>query len=136
MPGARLLSRVLVVDDERLVANTLALILKQKGFDARAVYSGEDAAELAITWKPDAVIADIIMGKMDGVALAIYLAQVLPQCKVLLITGQLSPGPLLAKSNALGHDFPLLIKPFAPEALFDFLGRLEIADTTEPPPQP
>lgn len=78
MPNEDYPMRVLVVDDEHVVADSLALILKARGFEARAIYSGEDAAELALTWKPDAVISDVVMGKMDGVALAIYLARTLP----------------------------------------------------------
>jgi DNA-binding NtrC family response regulator len=114
--------RVLVVDDERIIADTLSLILRERGFDARAVYSGEDAAELALTWTPDAVIADVIMGKMDGVALAIYLAKALPSCKVLLISGNIATERLINESKQRGHDFPILAKPFPPESMFDFLG--------------
>lgn len=128
------LVRVLVVDDERIIADSLVLILQGRGFDARAVYSGEDAAELSLTWKPDAVIADVVMGKMDGVSLAMYLAQALPSCKVLLMTAQISTDPLLTESKKLGHDFPILNKPIPVETIFDFLMPLgPIAD--DPTPQ-
>jgi CheY-like chemotaxis protein len=115
--------RVLVVDDERVIADSVALILRGRGFEARAVYSGEDAVELALIWKPDAVIADVIMGKMDGVALAIFLAQALPLCRVLLISGNAATGQLLDESKKLGHDFPILAKPFRPDSIFEFLGQ-------------
>ncbi|HEV2323861.1 MAG TPA: response regulator [Terracidiphilus sp.] len=114
--------RVLVVDDEHVVADSLALILKARGFEARAIYSGEDAAELALTWKPDAVISDVVMGKMDGVALAIYLARTLPSCKVLLISGNIATEQLINESKKQGHDFPILAKPFRPESIFEFFG--------------
>lgn len=123
MPDEQAPVRVLVVDDERIIADSIALILKGRGFDARAVYSGEDAAELALTWKPDAVIADVVMGKMDGVALAIYLSHALPACKVLLISGNIATSELLEESKKLGHDFPILAKPFPPESVFEFLGQ-------------
>ena len=42
--------KVLVADDERVIADTLAMILNQSGFEARAVYSGEKALELASTF--------------------------------------------------------------------------------------
>jgi len=58
------------------------------------------------------VIADVVMGKMDGVALAIYLAQALPSCKVLLISGNIATSQMLDESKKLGHDFPILAKPF------------------------
>jgi len=123
MPDEQVPVRVLVVDDERIIADSIALILRGRGFDSRAVYSGEDAAELAQTWKPDAVIADVVMGKMDGVSLATYLAQALPSCKVLLISGNIATSELLDESRKLGHNFPILAKPFHPECVFEFLSQ-------------
>ncbi len=122
MAGDRASSRVLVVDDDRLVADSLALIVRGRGFEARAVYSGEEAAEVALAWKPDAVISDVIMGTMDGVALAGYLAQMLPSCKVLLISGNLDAAELMNESNAPAKAFPLLAKPVHPDNIFEFLG--------------
>lgn len=114
-------NRVLIVDDERIIADSLALILRGRGFDARAAYSGEEAAEIAIAWEPDAVISDVVMGKMDGVALAIYLAQALPSCKVLLISGNPATEQLIDASKDFGYEFPILPKPFHPENIFEFL---------------
>jgi CheY-like chemotaxis protein len=122
MPPSEDPIRVLVVDDERVVADSLALILRGRGFDARAVYSGEDAAEIALGWKPHALVSDVVMGKMDGVALAVYLSQVLPSCKVLLISGNIATEHLLNESKKLGHNFPILAKPFPPESIFEFFG--------------
>ncbi len=122
MPGARPISRVLVVDDEHLVADTLALILKGKGFEARAAYSGEEAAELSLTWAPDAVITDVLMGPMDGASLAIYLSQALPNCKVLLMSGHPGTVDLLNAAKSQGHEFPILAKPVPPNEILDFLG--------------
>jgi DNA-binding NtrC family response regulator len=121
MDALQLPSRVLVVDDERIVADSLALILQRRGFDSRAVYSGEDAAELAITWKPYVVITDVVMGPMDGVALAIYLAQALPACKVLLISGNMATERLIDEAQKLGHEFPIFAKPVHPNDIFEFL---------------
>ena len=121
MPPAQVLSRVLVVDDERIIADSLALILRGRGFESRSAYSGEEAAEIAQTWQPDAVISDVVMGKMDGVALAVYLAQSLPSCRVLLISGNPDAEQLMNASKNLGYEFPILPKPFHPESLFEFL---------------
>lgn len=121
MPIEQVLTRVLVVDDERIIADSLALILRGRGFDTRVAYCAEDAAELALGWQPHAVISDVIMGEMNGVALAIYLSQALPSCKVLLMTAQIATEPLLAESKKLGHDFQILTKPFTLESIFDFL---------------
>lgn len=113
--------RILVVDDERIIADTLVRILAGRGYDSRAVYSGEDAAECAIEWKPDHVITDVVMEKMDGIVLAIYLARELPACRVLLMSGHIGTEELLAAAKKLGHEFPILAKPFHPERVFEFL---------------
>ncbi len=49
--------RVLIADDEQVIANTLAIILNQAGFDARAVYSGEKAIETVGEFKPNMLIS-------------------------------------------------------------------------------
>lgn len=113
--------RVLIVDDESVVADTLALILRGRGFDSRAVYSGEDAAEIALTWLPNVVISDVIMEEMDGVALGIYLAQTLPSCQVILMSGNAATEPLINESRKIGHNFPIFAKPFHPQNILEFL---------------
>jgi CheY-like chemotaxis protein len=117
------LMRVLVVDDKRNVADSLALVLQASGFDCRAVYSGEDAAEVAGSWNPDAVIVDVMLGKMNGVELAIHLTQRLPSCKILLVSGSFASDQLLSESKRLGYEFPILAKPFHPDSIFSFLGH-------------
>ena len=115
--------RVLVVDDDRTIADTLVMILQKKEFDVRVAYSGEEAAQAALTFKPDAMIADVIMGPMDGVALAVYLAQSLPACKVLLVSGHMAAAQLLEESRTRGYDFELLAKPVHPDRILEFLIR-------------
>ena len=63
--------KVLVVDDERVIADTLAIILNQHGFDALAVYTGTGAVEQARSIQPDLIISDVIMPDMDGIEAAI-----------------------------------------------------------------
>jgi DNA-binding NtrC family response regulator len=121
MQSDQVQSRVLIADNERIIADSLALILRGRGYESRAVYSGEDAAELALEWKPDVVITDVVMGTMNGVALAIYLAQALPTCKVLLMSGNPAAEKLIEESESLGHDFPIVAKPVHPDRIFEFL---------------
>jgi CheY-like chemotaxis protein len=113
--------RVLVVDDERMVAESLARILRGRGFESRAAYSAEEAVILLPAWRPHAVITDVIMGKMDGVSLAMHLSQALPSCRVLLMSGNNLTTDLLNQSELLGYQFPILAKPFHPDRVFEFL---------------
>jgi len=113
--------RVLVADDERVIADTLAMILNQSGFEARAVYSGEGALELAESFQPDMLISDVIMADLNGIDAAIRLRALLPAIKVLLFSGQAATADLLEKARKDGYEFDILAKPVHPQ---DLLARL------------
>ena len=94
--------RVLVADDEQVIANTLAIILNQAGFEARAVYSGEKAIEALDTFNPNMLISDVIMTGMTGIEAAIKTRQKLPTCKILLFSGQAATADLLERRGRRG----------------------------------
>ena len=66
--GRRL--RILVVDDSRDTADSLALLLRLWGHEARAAYDGPSALQMALEYRPDVVLADLELPRMDGCALA------------------------------------------------------------------
>ncbi len=115
---------VLVVDDEHLIADTLRMILEQRGNDATAVYSAEEALDWCSTHRPDLVITDVIMGEMNGIQLAVRLAESLPDCKVLLISGHMSTSVLLEDLCASGYLFPIIAKPVHPQTILDFVATV------------
>src|SRR5947207_10230117 len=103
--------KVLVVDDERVIADTLAIILNQNGFDASAVYTGTAAVDRARETKPDLIISDVIMPDMNGIEAAIRIRQILPSCKILLFSGQAATADLLENARTQRHAFEILAKP-------------------------
>src|ERR1700751_6247385 len=109
--------RVLVADDEQVIANTLAIILNQAGLEARAVFSGEKAVESLDSFQPDMLISDVIMTGMTGIEAAIITRQRLPNCKILLFSGQAATADLLEKAREQGHEFEILAKPVHPTDL-------------------
>jgi len=113
--------RVLIADDEQVIANTLAIILNQSGFEARAVYSGESAIEALETFQPNMLISDVIMAGMTGIEASIKVRSRLPQCKILLFSGQAATADLLEKAREQGHEFEILAKPVHPT---DLLAKL------------
>lgn len=117
-------SRILIVDDEKSIADTLAAVFKIKGHEAMATYSAESAVESIEQFEPDIVLSDVMMGKMTGVDLAIYLSKARPECKVLLFSGQAATADLLAEANRKGHQFRLLAKPIHPQKLLEDLAAL------------
>ena len=114
--------RVLVVDDEWIIADTLSVILNQNGFDASPVYTGEDAVRTAKEVDPDLVLSDVIMNpRMNGIDAAIRIRQSLPKCKILLFSGQAATAHLLERARELGYEFEIIAKPVHPK---DLLARL------------
>jgi DNA-binding response OmpR family regulator len=110
-------TKVLIVDDEHTIADTLAIILNKAGFNASAVYSGTDAVEVAKSLKPDLIISDVAMPDMNGIEAMILIRGFLPTCKVLLFSGHASTVDLLENSRVRGHEFDILAKPGHPQEL-------------------
>lgn len=121
MPDSDYKPRILVVDDEHNIADTLAMVFRIKGHECLAAYNAESAVELVEQFEPDIVLSDVVMGKMTGVDLAIYLSKARPDCKVVLFSGQASTADLLAEAGRKGHAFHLLAKPIHPEKLLEDL---------------
>jgi CheY-like chemotaxis protein len=116
--------RVLVVDDEHVIADTLAIILKQSGFDSATAYDGEDAVEKARGWKPDLLLSDVMMPGISGIEAAIQITALIPKCKVLLFSGQAQTADVLNDARLRGHHFEVLAKPLHPSDLLDRLRTL------------
>jgi CheY-like chemotaxis protein len=115
---------VFVVDDEQIIALTLAAILRQSGFVATAFSNPLEALERARVEAPDLLISDVVMPELSGIDLAIQLTADCPNCKVLLFSGQAATADLLEKARSAGHDFVLLAKPVHPTDLLAALQKL------------
>lgn len=109
---------ILVVDDEKRIADTLVLILNTKGYDAEAAYDGTEALEICRQKLPDLVLSDVVMPEMNGVELAIAIRQQFRDCQILLFSGQAETVEILEDAKHLGYEFELLAKPLHPEELF------------------
>ncbi len=124
-------ARVLVVDDERLVADTLALILKQHGFDVRAVYSGAEAIDIAKQFRPDLLLIDVLMPEMDGIELAMRVRQLNLGAEVLLFSGYSGTTDLLDSARERGYDFEIVAKPISPPELLAKIEKLTARRQTQ-----
>jgi len=114
-------ARVLVADDEPVIAETLGLILKLNGFDVLVVHDGLAAVKEAARWQPHAFVSDVIMPEMDGIDAAIQVSYLLPGCRIVLISGQAVTADLQHEAALRGHDFEILPKPTHPSELLDRL---------------
>lgn len=111
------LQRVLVVDDERLIADTIAAILNANGFEAFEAYNGEEALDVARKFQPDIVLSDVLMPRMSGVELGIKISLEFPGTRIFLFSGQAATSELMRKAQDDGYTFELFSKPIHPEEL-------------------
>lgn len=109
--------RIFVVDDEQRIADTLAVILRNSGYEALAFYNAQGALEAVESCCPELVISDVMMPGMNGIDMAVLIRERHPECKVLLFSGSAATTDMLAEARRRGHDFELLAKPIHPRDL-------------------
>ena len=108
---------VFVVDDEALIANTLAIILRQQGFDARVFTDGRSALSAATCCNPDVLLTDVAMPSMNGFELASAMSLLRPACSVLFLSDHaLKPSE---GYKARGERWRFISKPVHPVALLE-----------------
>lgn len=115
-----------MLDDQPLIADTLAKVLESRGYEAHARYNSADILELATQITPDLLIADVSLGpnQITGIDVAIYFERFHSGCQAILISGNPSTGELHQQAREQGHDFVLLSKPINPEYLLQMVGSI------------
>jgi CheY-like chemotaxis protein len=113
--------RVLVVDNDPLIADTLVEILNEHGFIAEAVYGGAEAIEVAKSICPEIVLSDVLMPEVNGVEAAIAIRKLCPVTRIVLFSGQAATAELLADAREQGYSFDQLPKPVHPSKLLEML---------------
>jgi DNA-binding response OmpR family regulator len=115
--------RVLVVDDDARARTAVARLIQEEGYEAGVAADGEEASGLLSTWRPDLVVTDLNMPRLDGRGLVQRVRTVLPGTPVIVISARGSAEA--AALDGLGAvDF--FLKPVAVDALLarihDLLG--------------
>lgn len=116
--------KVLIVDDERIITETLTAIFSKDGYESRGAGSAEEALEVIAEWLPDLAIIDVALPGMNGIDLAIALKTGFPSCRLMLFSGQAATGGLLVDAAAKGHTFDVLAKPVHPLEMLDSAHRM------------
>ena len=122
-------TRVLVIDDDHMVADTLAEILRLHGFSPVALYSGEEAIEFVERFQPDIVLSDIRMHGVDGIEAAKTIRQRHPECRVILFTA--STVSSKTKQAIERSGFELLRRPLHPHSVLSALNQPQREPTFE-----
>jgi CheY-like chemotaxis protein len=118
---------VLVVDDERTVAHSIADILALHGFETRVAYDGRQAIREVLEDCPDAIITDVVMPRINGIEAAKAIQELCPEARILLFSGQAVTSDLMRTAEEQGYSFELLPKPVHPDVLLSKLNGTNTA---------
>jgi len=95
-------ARILIVDDERMIADTLSAIFRGAGYETFTAYNGRLGLDAARTLAPELVLSDVAMPEMDGVSMAMQIRKSQPAVRVLLLSGQSGTSDLLRSARENG----------------------------------
>lgn len=125
--------KILVADDEPVIADSLATILSHAGFTTLAVYSGEAALQAAQVFYPDLFVCDVHMPPgISGFEAALSLAQQLPTCRILLVSGHAAAASLLKAPQKREPIFEILSKPVHPAYMIERVRACLSGDQSSP----
>jgi DNA-binding NtrC family response regulator len=115
------LPKVLIVDDERAIVDSLYEIILSAGYDVSKAYSGEQAIAAAMDFCPNILLSDVLMPGLNGFEVALEIKKACPNCRLLLFSGQASTAAMAQRFGptftSRGYRFELLPKPYHPTAL-------------------
>lgn len=114
------MARIMIVDDDHEIRQSLLLILKNAGYEVIGASNGEEALEAFKKTPSDLVITDIIMPEKNGIEMIFQFKCEHPGVKIIAISGggMLLPQDYLnmARSAGVSHTFK---KPFDPDKMLD-----------------
>jgi DNA-binding NtrC family response regulator len=115
---------VFVVDNEPIIASTLAMILNSNGFNAMLFTDPLEAFRAAHLGVPDVLVSDVAMPFLSGLALAARIKAFCPDCKVLLFSGEVGVANRLIHESARHERLEILQKPVHPTVLLQKIQEL------------
>src|SRR5207249_5350749 len=113
--------RVLAIDDEPAMTEWLKILLEHAGYEVRTAHIGSRGEELFRSWRPDAVITDLLLPDIDGIELVRRFRELDPESEVIVVTGQGNIPRSVDAVKAGAFDF--LEKPLDVERLLDKLEK-------------
>ena len=121
-------TKILVVDDESEIADTLKHFLSARGYEVTSAYSGEEALNILKHKSIDLVLLDIMMHGMRGTAIAKIIKDRYPQIKIIVVTAYPEEGRKVSRAIALDG---LFFKPLGVQELYDkLIGLVSTKETS------
>ena len=114
--------KILIIEDEKLLADSIKSMLERKGFQVECVYDGESGKEYAELGIYDLLILDVMMPKMDGFEVARQVRKARCNTPILMLTARSDVADRIVGLNA-GADY-YLTKPFDSRELLASINAL------------
>lgn len=114
--------KLLIIEDEKITRISLSDILKKEGYDVYTAEDGEEGLNIFCDILPDIVITDLRLPKLSGMDILSKALEILPSCKVILITAYASVDTAVSSLKLGAYDY--ITKPFSPERLLSILRNI------------
>lgn len=118
------MASVLVVEDDSELRDMVCLLLKYNGFDVKAAEDGVDGLDMLSSWRPDLIVLDVMMPRMDGLTMCRQVRQ-LPETAdlpIIMISGR-TQGQVIREGLAAGAN-KYMTKPMSLETLMQNIQEL------------
>jgi CheY-like chemotaxis protein len=113
---AKSVRKVLVVDDEAVVVNSIRRSLARKAFKVEEAFSAKEAMSRVASGNYDVVLLDMRLPDADGLELVSDIRKARPRLRIVIITGYASIDTAVEAIKRGAHDY--MAKPFTPEELY------------------
>jgi DNA-binding NtrC family response regulator len=118
-------TRVLILDDERVIADTLCIVLKHHGYRAYGAYNHHSAVTIAREFRPHVFTGFNNLDDKNGCETALEVLSFLPRCRVMICSGSPAAADALNDYRRRGYNFETLAKPVHPQDLLAVVGPRE-----------
>jgi two-component system, chemotaxis family, chemotaxis protein CheY len=116
------MARILVVDDAAFMRVRAAKVLEDAGHEVSQAENGLQAVKQYSEWRPDAVLMDITMPEMDGLAALKEIKKIDPAARVAMVTAMGQQAIVMEALKSGAKDF--VLKPFQPDRVLAALQKI------------
>ena len=116
------MAKILVVDDAAFMRVRAAKVLQDNGHEVAQAENGLEAIQKYSEWRPDAVLLDITMPEMDGLAALKEIRKIDPEAKVAMVTAMGQQSMIMDAIKSGAKDF--VVKPFQPDRVLAAVKKL------------
>ena len=115
MTGRKLIVRVLIVEDEKRLAQALGQIMEEQKYNVDVVYDGQDGLDYGLSGQYDVIVLDVMLPKLDGFSVVKKLRKQNISVPVLMLTARDEVSDKVTGLDCGADDY--MTKPFSPEEL-------------------